>query len=210
MEMALIKLATLTPVVPVDELLERLDELQRRLGSAAAAAATGAVPRHRRAARAGGAGAGTARNAARRSQRRARAALHAQPPPRRPRRWQTAPDHSWDDFLAFVGKQKVSLLPRTCAPASRRRSTAPSLALRVPAGHYHDYLAQRDHTQLVEDLAQQFFGRPLRVTVQRRAARPRTADRRAGGQRGRPAQRRARRSGRSAPRLRSSAARCKK
>ena len=65
----------------------------------------------------------------------------------------------------FVGKQKVSLATYL------RASEVPPVdgavvALRVPAGHYHDYLAQRDHTQLVEELAQQFFGRPLRVTVQ--------------------------------------------
>ena len=158
MEMALIKLATLTPVVAVEEVLERLDELQRQLGGAAAASpVSGGEPSVR-----------TTRVAA---------PAAAPPPPsgsrrgaevRQPAAEPTAVgggDQSWDGFLAFVGKQKVSLA--TYLRASEPSAVdGPTLALRVPAGHYHDYLAQRNHTQLVEDLAQQFFGRPLRVTVQ--------------------------------------------
>jgi hypothetical protein len=46
----------------------------------------------------------------------------------------------------------------------------------VPRGYYFDYLAQREHTRLVEDLAKRFFGRPLRVTVRGTEAAPADAD----------------------------------
>jgi DNA polymerase-3 subunit gamma/tau len=120
LEMALIKLATLTPVVPVDELLERIDELQQRLAAAPAAPAA--------AAQAG------------------------------------AAQRSWEEFLAFVGKEKVTLLPYLQSSQPPPLG-GPTLALNVPGGYYYDYLAQRNHTQLVEDLARRFFGRPLRITV---------------------------------------------
>ncbi|MFI5364377.1 MAG: hypothetical protein ACHQ4J_02025, partial [Candidatus Binatia bacterium] len=43
-------------------------------------------------------------------------------------------------------------------------------------GYYYDYLAQRDHTQLVEDLARRFFGRALRVIVNAAEAKEAAAD----------------------------------
>ena len=40
----------------------------------------------------------------------------------------------------------------------------------MPAGYYYDYLAQRDHLKLVEELASRFRGEPLRVAVKAAAA----------------------------------------
>jgi hypothetical protein len=71
---------------------------------------------------------------------------------------------SWEAFVSFVGKEKVTLLPYVSS-SQVPRVDGPVLALNVPRGYYYDYLAQRDHTQLVEDLARRFFGRELRVTV---------------------------------------------
>ncbi|MFI5367302.1 MAG: DNA polymerase III subunit gamma/tau [Candidatus Binatia bacterium] len=167
MEMALIKLATLTPVMAVEAVLDRLDELQRRLGSAASGSGDAAAPTR----------ANTPPTAPRRETSvRSPAASPAGPAAPAPAVAGTASSgtatsgtatsgHSWDAFLGFVGTQKVAL-------ATYLRASQPPtvdgavLALRVPPGHYHDYLAQRDNTQLVEELAQQYFGRPLRVTVQ--------------------------------------------
>jgi DNA polymerase-3 subunit gamma/tau len=159
LEMALIKLATLTPVVPVDELLERIDELQQRLaagstpgGSApvrtADAAPAGArrephAPAHHHTAGAGTAAAPAAPAAAAQA---------------------GAAQRSWEEFLAFVGKEKVTLLPYLQSSQPPPLG-GPTIALNVPGGYYYDYLAQRNHTQLVEDLARRFFGRPLRITV---------------------------------------------
>ncbi len=66
--------------------------------------------------------------------------------------------------MGFVAREKVTLLPYV------RHSRPPQvdgtdLVLAVPRGYYYDYLVQRDHTQLVEELARRFFGRPLRVVV---------------------------------------------
>jgi DNA polymerase-3 subunit gamma/tau len=155
LEMTLIKLATLSPVVPLDDVLERIDELERRL-------------------RAGGSPTGSPGSA-----RIARTETPQEPPARpRPVAEPTGASANpapapvptagrtgtWDDFLAFVAKEKVTLLPYLQASRIPPCDGA-TLALRVPGGYYYDYLAQRDHTQIVEALAARFFGRPVRITV---------------------------------------------
>jgi len=154
MEMALIKLATLTPVLPADELLERLDQLERRLGGAPSSApnsasAAPAAPR--------GAARPTPPPRDEPTLRAPRATAEPAPAP-------VARTGSWDEFVAFVAKEKVTLLPYLQA-AQPPALDGDALALRVPSGYYYDYLAQRDHAQLVEELAQRFFGRTLQVSV---------------------------------------------
>jgi DNA polymerase III subunit gamma/tau len=157
LEMTLIKLATLTPVVPLEDLLERIAELERALGADGGAAsgsggASAAPPRSHAAVRreprspAGpqGGAAGKATEAA------------------TPIDVPAAASAGWGEFLAFVGKEKVTLLPYLQA-SQPAHVDGDALALRVPTGHYYDYLVQ--HTQLVQDLAGRFFGRALRVTV---------------------------------------------
>ncbi len=154
MEMAVIKLATLAPVVAVEELLDRIDALERRLDDDGAAGPTGPPP-------AGKTPAAARREAAGRVQRSApepAPAAAGDPPARQ------AGAQSWAAFVSFVGKEKVTLLPYVSS-SQVPRLDGPVLALNVPRGHYYDYLAQRDQTQLVEDLARRFFGRELRVTV---------------------------------------------
>lgn len=158
LEMALIKLATLTPVVAVDELLDRIDELEQRLGAGTASAGGSAPIRP-----AGKSGPDTRRDPTARAHH---SASHAAAPGAHAAAV-TAPadgERSWDEFLAFVAKEKVTLVPylRSSQPTHPDGAT---LALLVPSGYYYDYLAQRDHTQLVEELAQRFFGRPVRITV---------------------------------------------
>ena len=170
LEMTLIKLATLVPVVPVEELLDRLDDLERRLvsgggpdasGSPRPTASAPAEPRRPPSARV---------HAGAPAQSVAPAATDEEParrssgPPAPPADATPASGRSWDDFVAFVAKEKVTLLPylKSSVASGCESST---LALRVPAGYYYDYLAQRAHTGLIEDLAHRFFGRPMRVTV---------------------------------------------
>jgi len=172
LEMTLIKLATMAPVVPMDTLLDRLDELERRIlrpmAAGAAPTSDGPAPRPSR-----------------------REAAPPPPPPRptaapaaRPARTAPpapddgdedeapldagvpgdAPARTWHDFLATVAKEKVTLLPYL-QKSEPPRLDGPELALAVPPGYYYDYLAQRDHAQLVEELARRFFGRPYRVAV---------------------------------------------
>jgi DNA polymerase-3 subunit gamma/tau len=153
MEMALIKLATLTPVVSIEQLLDRLDALDSRLGGTGNGAP-------------GAAGPATASSKSPPSAR-------PQPPVRSQR---TAPaaagagdgapagDRTWEGFVAFVGKEKVTLLPYV-SHSQVPRLDGPVLTLNVPRGYYYDYLAQREHAQLVEELARRFFGRDLPVAV---------------------------------------------
>lgn len=68
----------------------------------------------------------------------------------------------WEAFVEFVAHEKVTLLPYL------RQSLPPTcggrvLGLTVPQGYYFDYLKQ--HIPLVQELAERFFDRPIRVTV---------------------------------------------
>ena len=173
LEMTLIKLATMAPVVPIDSLIDRLDELERRLlrPSGTPAAAPRPDP---------------AQRPSRREVASHRATPPAAPPPpdeppkdlageapfAEEETSATPPARSWQDFLATVAKEKVTLLPYL-QKSEPPRLDGPELALAVPPGYYYDYLAQRDHAQLVEELARRFFGRPYRVAV--RAVDPSSA-----------------------------------
>src|SRR5262249_22660386 len=101
LEMTLIKLATLTPVLPVDELLERIAELERSLGATAGGSSAGAAGQKRPP---------PARESGGRAPRSAPApASEVAAAPAL-----TAPSSTaagWEEFLAFVGKEKVTLLP---------------------------------------------------------------------------------------------------
>ena len=157
LEMALIKLATLTAVVPVDELLERIAELEQRLGTGGSATGGSSPARADKPL--------TTRPEPPPRQRTAEpVAPRPSAAPAGPEPSPAAGERSWDDFLAFVAKEKVTLLPYLKSSQPPHLDD-PTVVLRVPSGYYYDYLAQRDHTQLAEHLAQRFFGRPLRLTV---------------------------------------------
>jgi len=158
LEMTVIKLATLTPVVAVSELLDRIDDLERRMhgrqptgtdvGPQRPAATEPSAAPPRRAA----------------TTQRQPVAAAAEPAAESAPGAQPNDAQGWDQFLTFVGKQKITLLPylQNSEPLS---CGGADLVLSVPRGYYYDYLVQRGQTQLVADLAQRFFGRPMRVTV---------------------------------------------
>ncbi len=170
LEMAVIKLATLAPVAPIDALLERLDDFDRRVVAGTPAGTGGASPP----AREKSSPAPTARVAPSSTVRSTPAAI---PPPEVIPKARIIPpasptenprstrDATWADFLAFVGKEKVLFLPYL------QTSQAPDLSedeavLRVPPGHFYDYLAEPSHTQVVKELLARFFGRSIEVAVQ--------------------------------------------
>jgi len=157
LEMALIKLATLTPVVGIEELLDRIADLERGLGAGNGAA--------------GGPGPASAKEqSVARPQPTSRpnpspvSAAAVAPAAPVPPAAASNPGGSWEDFLTFVSREKVTLLPYLQA-SQPPVLDGPLLTLNVPHGHYYDYLTQRDHAQLIQDLATRFFGRTLRVAV---------------------------------------------
>src|SRR5262249_23184379 len=100
LEMALIKLATLAPVMPIEDLLQRLDDLKRGFGE--------------------GRPTGTETSPARTAQQppaKASSPLSpttsgARPAPELVARAAPEPTgQSWTDFLTFVGREKLLLLP---------------------------------------------------------------------------------------------------
>jgi DNA polymerase-3 subunit gamma/tau len=158
LEMAFIKLATLTPVLAAGELLDRIAELERRLnGRPHSSGSPGPA--------AGSKVSTPARREISRTHRDAgpvEAAVTSGAT--------TIPgERSWDGFLHFVGKEKVTLLPYLKSSQTPACDGA-VLALTVPGGYYYDYLAQ--HARQVEEMAQRFFGRAVRLTVSAIEAAP--------------------------------------
>jgi DNA polymerase-3 subunit gamma/tau len=158
LEMTLIKLATLTPVLAAGELLDRIDDLERRLNGQPQST--------------GGAGPAAGGKAPTPARRQVGGAQRDASPADSPSTSAvtTAPgERNWEGFLHFVSKEKITLLPYL------KSSRAPScdgtvLPLIVPSGYYYDYLAQ--HTGQVEEMAQRFFDRAVRVTVSAAEAAP--------------------------------------
>jgi len=157
LEMALLKLATLPALLPVDDLLQRLGDLEARLrgGGAprAAMAASAAAPAPAPPSRAASAAAP------------AFAARPAPSPPAAPSAEPAggvAPDAGWEEFVSYVRSQRPTLADHlgTCAV---RGFDAAAAVLRAPRGFRYDYLSRRDHQTEVEELAQRFFGRPVRI-----------------------------------------------
>jgi len=150
LEMALIKLATLPAVMPVADLLTRLDELEGKARTPAAA---------------GGSTGGFSRSATAPPPRRPPApVLRESAPSAAPASGNGPGGGSWEEFVAFVGGEKATLAShlRNCPSAS---IGADLIEIRAPKGFFLDYLARPDHTAEIQQLAERFFARPLRVSV---------------------------------------------
>ncbi|MBI3786340.1 MAG: DNA polymerase III subunit gamma/tau [Deltaproteobacteria bacterium] len=174
LEMALIKLATMAPVLPVDQLITRLEEIERRINTGA-----GAPPAPERLAAAPVAASAAAAKIS--PARRAAPPDPAAPTANRPLpRAAAAPtaapsEPGWSDFLTYVGREKIMLLPYLQASQSASVK-GDEMVLTVSKGHLHDYLADRSHTKIVEELAERFYGQPMRVTVREAEMEPATAE----------------------------------
>jgi DNA polymerase-3 subunit gamma/tau len=149
-DMVVIKLATMTPVLPADELLRRIEAAQRG-GSADGGSSASTTA----AARTGGARPATAspRNA---------------PSGGAPTR-QEAVGGSWQGFVDFVRRNKITLSAYVEAAVAPQLD-GDAIHLRVPAGHFYDYLSTPTNLNVVKELAQKFFARAMRVDVESHVA----------------------------------------
>lgn len=160
LEMAVLKLATMPAVLPIEHVLERLEALSRRGPSDGGQ--TGGGP----AAASGGGGAPTARSAS----------VRAQPESGRSPATSVAGSNggasSWNEFLSYIEGQKPTLAPHLsqchCASLEDGR-----LELVVPVGFHHDYLARREHIEMMEEFASRFYGKPIRVAMKTSQPTPR-------------------------------------
>jgi DNA polymerase-3 subunit gamma/tau len=151
-EMAVIRLASMQPVLPIDDLLGRLEDMEARL-------------------RKGGAPAARAETTPRSPtpSRKADAITPADPATigaanRTPPSGNTG-TASWIDFVSFVAKERSTLAHylEKCQVATIEQSR---LELRAPKGFYYDYLARADHVAQIADFATRFFQRGLAIRVQ--------------------------------------------
>jgi len=165
LEMTLIKLATLPPLLPVEEVLQRIDDLDARLRGNGHASAT--PPRRSAAPGAMNPAAPPQTAPAAAGPRSDESSREASDPA--PAETAGPVGTSWPEFVEFVRKEKVTLVPYLEHSAATRFD-AGALELAVPAGYYYDYLAHRDHLKLVEELASRFRGGPMRVAVKAAAA----------------------------------------
>lgn len=212
LEMALLRVATMAPVVPVEALLERLAQLEKQLRSGAPAGRPSPSPRTdapsppmRREEPGRAASVAAARpsvpNSPPETRRPPAPPARGKPSPEaatavRPPRKEPAPAPSpsaptpaagpskaadgaprasaWRDFVSFVTKERFLLVPYLQAVRTPSLE-GPEIRLQVPAGHFHDYLAEPAHLRELEALLGQFLDRSVRVVVEPMAADPSVA-----------------------------------
>jgi DNA polymerase-3 subunit gamma/tau len=151
LEMAVLRLATLEPLVPVAELLQRIEALDG--GGRAVPPATSGRPQASR---------GRATTSPRGGAPEAVEVSSAEPA-----RAEAAPagDASWGGFKEFV-KSKAPAMGAHLATCSNADLGDKVLTIEAPAGFRANYLKDAAHTATMERLAGEFFGRPLRVLIQ--------------------------------------------
>jgi DNA polymerase-3 subunit gamma/tau len=146
LDMVVLKLATMSPVLPADELLRRIDAARRGGGGESAAAP--AAPRP------------TSRGAADKQ-----TAAPQRPPSGGAPSAGEVIGHSWEAFLEFVRRSKITLTPYLEAAMAPPLNDG-AIRLRVPAGHFYDYLTSPTNLAVLKDLAQKFFARSMHVDVE--------------------------------------------
>ncbi len=154
LEMALIKLATMPPLLPVEELLSRMEELEVRLRQSTPGG-DGDMPT-------GGSGRIARRVGARVAGPRG-SPVSAGPPAGSGSREERGAA-GWGEFVAFAARERPTLAHHleTC---SLVRVDEEVMEIEAPRGFRSDYLGRRDHLSQVEDLVQRFFERPLQVSL---------------------------------------------
>jgi DNA polymerase-3 subunit gamma/tau len=152
-EMAVIRLATMPPLLPLEDVLGRLEEMEGRARKGSPATPVRADPPLRTV----GAPPRSAEPPV--AVPIAAAASPAAPPP------QGDGSGDWSGFIAFVAKERGTLAHylEKCQVAALEQN---KLELRAPKGFYYDYLARADHVAQLTDFASRFFARGMAVRVQ--------------------------------------------
>jgi DNA polymerase III subunit gamma/tau len=149
LEMAMIKMATLTPVIPVNELLERLKALESSPCPQPSMAGEPAAPSYRPAPRKTPEPAETA------------SAPQAAPSPL------AAPSHAkdWPGFVAFV-KTKKPMLATKLEKGSPIKVSAEALHLGYPKDTLEfSMLQEPDYQKQLSELSAFFFGNPVNIRI---------------------------------------------
>jgi DNA polymerase-3 subunit gamma/tau len=149
LDMVVIKLATLTPVLPADELLRRLDAAQR-----------------------GGAdGGGTVKPAAPAAAPAGVSHPQRRSAPAAPVSAEAPNGAGWEGFVDYVRRNKIAMLAYIQSAAAPQLE-GDAIRLRVPSGHFYDYLSAPSNLNALKELAQKFFARAMQVAVEAYTAPP--------------------------------------
>ena len=166
-EMALVKLASQPPVLPIQEALTKLEELQHQLGSSGSRPASTRQPRFRPSASAGSVESVGSMGSVGSS------GLKDSKDPTDPTdsTVSSTVEHleqgeQWDGFLAMVRSRKISLF--FALKAGYLLGVTPTvLQIGVDKDPYLKELSRQENRTVLEESAEQFFGRKLAIEVQK-------------------------------------------
>ena len=166
-EMALVKLASQPPVLPIQEALAKLEELQTQLGSSSSRPAPARQQRFRPAASAGSVGPVESIESVGSS------GLKDPKDSTDPTAEHLEQGEQWDGFLATVRSRKISLF--FALKAGYLLDVTPTaLQIGVDKDPYLKELLRQENRTVLEESAEQFFGRKLSVEVQKDRPGPAT------------------------------------
>ncbi len=186
-EMALVKLASQPPVLPIQEALTKLEELQHEFGSSSNRPASAKQQRFRPSASAGSIGStesiGSVGSSGLKDSKDSKDSKRASTP-RSPAVPAAAPVASgtaehleqgeqWDGFLAMVRSKKISLFFALKA-GYLLDVTSTVLQIGVDKDPYLKELSRQENRTILEESAEQFFGRKLTIEVQKGRHEPAT------------------------------------
>jgi DNA polymerase-3 subunit gamma/tau len=174
-EMALVKLASQPPVLPIQEALTKLEELQHEFGSSSNRPASAKQQRFRPSASAGSIGSvgSSGLKDSKRASTPSPPAAPAAAPVARDTVEHLEQGEQWDGFLAMVRSKKISLFFALKA-GYLLDETSTVLQIGVDKDPYLKELSRQENRTILEESAEQFFGRKLTIEVQKGKHEPAT------------------------------------
>ncbi len=172
-EMALVKLASQPPVLPIQEALAKLEELQTQLGSSSSRPAPARQQRFRPAASVGSVGSVESIESVGSSGLKDPKDSTDAKDSKDPTAEHLEQGEQWDGFLATVRSRKISLF--FALKAGYLLDVTPTaLQIGVDKDPYLKELLRQENRTVLEESAEQFFGRKLSVEVQKDRPGPAT------------------------------------